>query len=155
MDGDADLFLNYGNEIFPTPDLSDWKSSNTGHEYIDFNIEDPFFKKNKIENLSGYYTLLVSGYSSTSYTLFISTHDEVVYPLLENNPVICQCEEKGEKCFFRYDKVYSKINSYLNIEENEIIFTSQFLYGDGELYGSIYKDQDLNEAGKKFYSLFK
>ena len=154
MDGDADLFLNYGNEIFPTPDLSDWKSSNTGHEYIDFNIEDPFFKKNKIENLSGYYTLLVSGYSSTSYTLFISTHDEVVYPLLENNPVICQCEEKGEKCFFRYDKVYSKINSYLNIEENEIIFTSQFLYGDGELYGSIYKDQDLNEAGKKFYSLF-
>ena len=154
MNGDADLYLNYGNEIFPTPESSDWKSSNTGHEYIDFNIDDPFFKKHNLDSLSGYYTLLVSGYSSTSYTLFISSHDEVVYPLLDNNPVICQCEEKGEKCFFRYDSVFSKVNNVLNIEENEIIFTSQFLYGDGELYATIYKDHDLNEAGKKFYSLF-
>ena len=154
MNGDADLYLNYGNEIFPTPESSDWRSSNTGHEYIDFNIDDPFFKKHNLDSLAGYYTLLVSGYSSTSYTLFISSHDEIVYPLLDNNPVICQCEEKGEKCFFRYDQVFSYVNSNLDIEENEIIFTSQFLYGDGQLYATIYKDQDLNEAGKKFYSLF-
>jgi len=154
MNGDADLYLNYGNEIFPTPESNDWRSANTGHEYIDFNIDDPFFKKHNIDSLAGYYTLLVSGYSSTSYTLFISSHDEVVYPLLDNNPVICQCEEKGEKCFFRYDSVFRKNNDLLNMEENEIIFTSQYLYGDGELYATIYKDQDLNEAGKKFYSLF-
>ena len=36
--GDADMYLNYGNENLPTPETNDWSSNNIGHEYIDINI---------------------------------------------------------------------------------------------------------------------
>ena len=85
MNGDADMFLNYGNKIYPTPLESDWVSNSIGHEYININKNDPFFKKNNINDLSGYYTLLVVGYTRTSYTLFVSSHDEYIFKLVENS----------------------------------------------------------------------
>ena len=80
MNGDADLYLNYGDTLFPTPKNYNWKSASTGHEYIDFNIEHSFFKKNNIKNLEGHYTLLVVGYTSTTFTLFVSSHETKVIP---------------------------------------------------------------------------
>ena len=103
MNGDADLFLNYGNEIYPTPNEYDWSSTNLGHEYINININDKFFKKNNINTLAGYYTLLVVGYSNTTYTLFISSHDEYVFKLIDNTPINCKCETRDDKCYFRYE----------------------------------------------------
>jgi hypothetical protein len=44
MNGDVDMYLNYGLSL-PTPTLNDWKTIDLTHEYIDLNIEDPFFKK--------------------------------------------------------------------------------------------------------------
>jgi hypothetical protein len=46
MNGDADMYLNYGLSL-PTPVLYDWKTTDLSHEYIDINIEDPFFQKSK------------------------------------------------------------------------------------------------------------
>lgn len=43
MNGDADLYLNYGNENFPSPDQSDWASISSGQEYISINKDDNFF----------------------------------------------------------------------------------------------------------------
>ena len=93
MNGDADLYLNYGDEILPTPELSDWNSTNIGHEYISININDEFFKKHNKSSLEGYYSLLVIGFTKTSYTLFISNYDITVYPLIDNMPLICKCKK--------------------------------------------------------------
>ena len=158
MDGDADLFLNYGNEIYPTPLECDWLSNSIGHEYIDINKNDEYFVKNNINNLSGYYTLLVIGYTNTTYTLFVSSHDEKVFRLVDNIATNCKCEAKGDKCYFRYDNVLNKRNlqNKNNIKSNEIIFTSQYLYGNGKMYASILKEQEIytNEDNKKYIDYF-
>ena len=153
MNGDADLYLNYGDEILPTPELNDWNSTSIGHEYISINIKDDFFIKNNISTLEGYYTLSVIGFTTTSYTLFISNYDITVYPLIDNIPIICKCKNKGDKCYFRYDDVYSPQNKEYGINENEIIFTSQYLYGNGMMYAKLLKDEDLYKTNK-FYDNF-
>ena len=164
MNGDADLFLNYGNEIFPTPIENDWSSTGLGHEYIDININDKFFKNNNINTLGGYYTLLVVGYSNTTYTLFISSHDEYIFRLMDNTALNCKCDTKDDKCYFRYDNVAKKIGLFENLLNNEtliksteIIFTSQYLYGSGKMYASIIKEQDIYnnpEKNKKYIDYF-
>ena len=160
MNGDADMFLNYGNKIYPTPVESDWISNSIGHEYIDINKDDPFFKKNNINDLSGYYTLLVVGYTRTTYTLFVSSHDEYIFKLVENTPVNCKCETKDDKCYFRYDDIINKREQNLlnntNINSTEIIFTSQYLYGNGKMYASVLKEQQIysNSENKKYIDYF-
>ena len=153
MNGDADLYLNYGDEILPTPEINDWNSTNIGHEYITINIKDEFYKKHNKSSLEGYYTLLVIGFTKTSYTLFISNYDITVYPLIDNMPLICKCQNKGNKCYFRYDDVYSSQNKDFGINENEIIFTTQYLYGNGMMYAKLLKDEDLYKTNK-FYDNF-
>ena len=163
MNGDADLFLNYGNKEYPTPNKYDWCSNNLGHEYIDININNNFFKNNNINNLSGYYTLLVVGYTNTTYTLFISSHDEYIFRLIDNTAINCKCETKDDKCYFRYDDIIKKLQLYNNmllnetmLKSTEIIFTSQYLYGSGKMYASIIKEQDIytNIENKKYIDFF-
>ena len=160
MNGDADMFLNYGNQIYPTPLESDWYSNSMGHENIDINKNDKFFKKNNINNLSGYYTLLVIGYSDTTYTLFVSSHDEYIFKLTDNTPANCKCETKDDKCYFRYDNIISRRSqdslNNTNIKSTEIIFTSQYLYGNGKMFASVLKEQQIysNQENKKYIDFF-
>ena len=157
MNGDADMYLNYGNDNLPSSQKFDWSSTNLGHEYIDISIKDKFFKNNKKKNISGYYTLLVIGFTETTYTLYISTHPDKIFPLMDNSPINCQCQVKGDKCYFRYNNVF--IDNFSdkdkNINKNEIIFTTQYIYGNGKMYASIYKDQELtNDPNKKYQEFF-
>ena len=154
MVGDADLYLNYGDEELPIPDLNDWNSTNLGHEYINLNLEDEYFKKNNKTSLQGYYTLLIVGYTSTSYTLFVSNYDKTVYPLYDNIPMTCKCAKKGDKCYFRYDDVYDELDEYNTINETAIIFVTQYLYGDGMMYAKVMKDEDLYKIKDKLYDNF-
>ena len=158
MNGDADLFLNYGNQIYPTPLEADWYSNSLGHEYININKDDKYFKKNNINNLSGYYTLLVIGYSDTTYTLYVSSHDESVFKLVDNIATNCKCETKDDRCYFRYDNIGDKRNNQnnINLTSTEIIFTSQYLYGNGKMYASVLKEQDIytNSENKKYIDYF-
>lgn len=155
MNGDADLFLNYGKENLPSPQKYDWSSSRIGHQYIDINLDDEYFKNknNNNKSLEGYYTLLIVCYSDTSYTLYISSHKNLVIPLLDNSPMNCECGLKGEKCYFRYDDIYSLDE---NIKNNQIIFTNQFYYGDGKLYAKISNENELNNVDNKdkFFNIF-
>ena len=151
MNGDADMYLNYGNENLPSTNKHDWHSSNLGHEYIDINIKDGFFRKNGKKNLAGYYTLLVIGYSETTYTLYISSHPDKIFPLLDNSPVSCQCQNKGQQCYFRYNGVVGYNERLNEIEKTEIIFTTQYIYGNGKMYASVYKDQELTDDPNKRY----
>ena len=155
MNGDADMYLNYGIDNLPTISNFHWLSNNIGHEYIDINVKDSFFKKNKKDNISGYYTLLVIGYTETTYTLYVSSHPDKIFPLLDNTPVSCRCQIKGEKCYFRYNNVFNDYHKTLDVKKNEIIFTTQYIYGNGKMYASIYKDQELtNDKNKKYQQYF-
>ena len=156
MNGDADLYLNYGIDKQPSPNDHDWYSVNMGHEYIDISEDNEFYKKNKLKSMAGYYSLLVVGFTETTYTLFISSHDDNIFPLSDNSPISCKCESKGDKCFYRYDNVFKSSSEESDLyKSNEIIFTSQYIYGNGRMYANLLKDQDISgERGKKFQDYF-
>ena len=151
MNGDADMYLKRGKEL-PSIEKFDWSSCESGHEYIDIGKDDPLFKGGKID-ISGYYTLLIVGFVDTSFSLFVSSHEKKVFPLRNNYPMTCWCENKGEKCFFRYNNVYEKNNEEQGIDHNEIIFTSQYLYGNGYMYSKIFIDSELHNS-QNFYKYF-
>ena len=156
MNGDADIYLNYGLDKLPSPNEHNWYSVNMGHEYIDISENDEFYKKNKLKTMAGYYSLLVVGFTETTYTLFISSHDDNIFPLADNSPISCRCETKGDKCFFRYDNVFKSGGEDAKLyKSNEIIFTTQYIYGNGRMYANLFKDQDITgDMGKKFQDYF-
>jgi hypothetical protein len=151
MNGDADMYLNRGNTL-PSPDKFQWSSTESGHEYIDIGKDDFFFQKEK-KNISGYYTLLIVGFVDTSYSLFVSSHEKKVFPLRDNMPMTCWCENKGEKCFFRYNNVFNSNNVANGIHHNEVVFTSQYLYGSGFMYSKTMIDSELHNS-QDFYKSF-
>ena len=155
MNGDADLYLNYGKENYPTPEESNWASLTSGQEYISINKEDKYFIDKEIKDISGYYTLLVTGITNTTYTLFISSFKEQVFPLKDNTPVNCRCEKKDDKCYFRYNNIF-KESLDKKINYNEIIFTSEYKYGNGKMYAKIMKERELNNnfRDKNYISYF-
>jgi len=156
MNGDADLYLNYGIDKLPSPSEHDWYSVNMGHEYLDISANHNFFKKNNLNSMAGYYSLLVVGFTETTYTLFISSHDDNIFPLNDNSPISCKCESKGDKCFYRYDNIFKTVGDEAKlIKDSEIIFTSQYIYGNGRMYANLLKDQDITgENNKKFQDYF-
>lgn len=95
MNGDADLYVNKGNKL-PIIDADNgynWCSNKNNHEYIEINKDDEFFKKNNC-TIYGYYTILIVGFIDTSFSLFVSTHKNKVFPLRDNIPMGCWCEKK-------------------------------------------------------------
>jgi hypothetical protein len=151
MNGDVDMYLNYGVSL-PTSSLCDWKSNELSHEYIDINKDDPFFKKQNLESISGNYILLIEGFTNSSFSLFVSTHENKVLPLRNNKPVVCSCQTKGQKCYLRYNEVFDKENKKKGILNNRIIFTTQYLYGNGKMYAKLFKDSEIH--GEGFYKYF-
>ena len=161
MNGDADMYLNYGTENLPTPNKNNWASTSMGHEYIDINVKNSFFKENNKDDISGYYTLLILGYTETVYTLYISSHKENILTLTNNSPVSCRCHTKNDKCYFRFNDVFidNKYKSIYNKKtnnqtQNEVFFTTQYIYGNGKMYAKILKDQEITEDTKKKYQEF-
>ena len=142
MKGDADMYLNYG-EILPTSKSYIWNSNQINHEFIDINKNDDYFKKNKISSLKGVYTLLIVGYIDTSFTLFVSNHKDLIFPLRNNKQVTCFCENEGDKCLFRYTDVFMSQNKENGINYNEVIFTTNYLYGNGIMYTKVVKDEEI------------
>ena len=150
MSGDVDIYLNKG-LILPTISKWNWCSAMKGHEYIDISIDDEFFKNNKNEKLNGYYTLLLMGFLDSTYSLFVSSHKEKVFTLRNNKPMSCICEKANDKCLYRYNDVF--VYDYNNkINENKIIFSTQYLYGSGLMFAKIVQDSELNN--EKFYEIF-
>ena len=151
MNGDADMYLRKG-RILPSTEQFDWSSTESGHEYIDIGKDDKFFITNR-QNISGYYTLLLVGFVDTSYSLFVSSHEKKVFPLRNNIPMTCWCENAGEKCFFRYSEVYNGGYSDNKLDHNDIIFTTQYLYGNGYMYSKVMDDSEIHNS-VDFYKNF-
>ena len=151
MNGDADMYLSKGKKL-PTTNEFDWSSTDNAHEYIDISKDDMYFQTNK-QNISGYYSLLIVGFVETSYSLFVSSHDKKVLPLRNNLPMTCWCAKEGDKCLFRYNDVWNKNNGENGLAHNEIIFTTQYLYGSGYMYSKVYVDSELHNSND-FYKSF-
>ena len=153
MNGDADMFVKKGN-VLPTQSNSDWCSNQNNHEYIEISKDDDFFKKTNT-SISGYYGLLLVGFIDTSFSLFVSSHKNKVFPLRDNIPMGCWCQNKGDKCFFRYNDVYDKESIENGLDHNDFVFTSQYLYGAGFMYAKVVLDNELHDPNKaEFYSNF-
>ena len=142
MNGDADIYLNYG-ETLPTTKKYNWKSNQINHEFIDINKKNEFFLSNNITSLKGFYTLLVIGFIDTSYTLFITNHKKIILPLRNNKKATCQCKNMDDMCYFRYTDVFMNKNKENGINYNEIIFTLNYLYGNGIIYAKAVKDNEI------------
>ena len=151
MNGDVDMYVNYGSSL-PTLMANDWSTKELCHEYIDINKEDPFFQKNNFDSVSGTYTLLLEGFTDSAFSLFVSSHDQKVLPLRNNKPVSCHCMTKGDKCYLRYNEVFDKENKEKGILNNNIVFTTQYLYGNGIMYAKLFKDSEIH--GEEFYKHF-
>ena len=156
MNGDADLYVNKGNKL-PIIDADNgynWCSNKNNHEYIEINKDDEFFKKNNC-TIYGYYTILIVGFIDTSFSLFVSTHKNKVFPLRDNIPMGCWCEKKNDKCYFRYNDVYDKNNLENGLDNNDFVFTSKYLYGSGFMYAKAFTDKELhNPNSEEFYNNF-
>ena len=144
MKGDADMYLNYGDTL-PTSKNYHWNSNQINHEFIDINTKDEFFKKYNI-SISGTYTLLIVGFTDTSFTLYVSKHKDVILPLRHNKFATCLCEKEGDKCYFRYTDVFLNQNKENSVNYNEVIFTTKYLYGNGIMYAKVVKDEEFHKV---------
>ena len=52
----------------------------------------------------------------------------------------------------KYNEVFDKENKEKGILNNNIIFTTKYLYGKGKMYAKLSKDSEIH--GKDFYKLF-
>ena len=153
MNGDADLYVNKGKTL-PTFEKFHWCSNKNNHEYVEISKDDELFK-NESMTISGYYTLSLVGFIDTSFSLFVSTHKNKVFPLRDNLPMGCWCEKKGDKCYFRYNDVFDKNSVENGLDHNDFVFTTQYLYGSGFMYAKAFLDKEIHNANsEQFYNNF-
>ena len=153
MNGDADLYVNKG-KILPTQEEYNWCSNQNNHEYIEISKDDEFFQKNNC-SISGYYTVLLVGFIDTTFSLFVSSHKNKVFLLRDNIPMGCWCQNKGDKCYFRYNEVFDKNAVENGLDHNDFVFTTQYLYGSGFMYAKIFTDSEIhNPNSEEFYNIF-
>lgn len=140
-DGDADLYMNYG-QTLPTFEKSDWHSSNPQMDFLTINKDDPFFLGQMRKFMSGYYTILIYGYTNSTYTLFVTSHPNKIIPISSNSPGSCQCKNADETCNFRFDDLIP----YYQEDKNDIsvVFSTNYVYGSGVMYVKLYKETDFD-----------
>jgi hypothetical protein len=148
--GDADLYVNHGDDL-PTENQHTWKSATAFNEFVEFDINDPYFVTNKISNLSGNYTIMVYGWEKTTFTLYTSSHEKKIIPLMENSMASCNTKNDNEVCLFRFDDLfYNEINqNYLfskndNTKDMNLIINTEFLFGYGKMFAKLYSGNDYD-----------
>ena len=136
-EGDADLYLNYGKH-FPSLEQYNWKSTGAYTEFLELSKDDNYFVSKGLQEIDGEYSLMIYGYSNTSYSLYISSDENKIMVLTDDYPASCTCQDKDDMCYFRYEG----INSFniKEVVEKEIIFTIDYTYGNGMVYGKLFKD---------------
>ena len=140
-EGNGDIYVNYGNE-FPTEDKYNWKSSGVNNEFLDISKEDSFFSSQGLNDLQGFYLIMVKGYDDTLYDLYISDKDIKLTYLSEGYPGGCECKNQDDSCYFLYENINS--NYISETYDKEIIFFIEYTYGSGEIFGKLYEKGDLD-----------
>ena len=139
---DANMYLNYETNI-PTITEYQWENIGAFNEYLDISLEDPFFAERQMNDIDGDYYLAIQGLDDCFYNLYISTQDVKIMTLARNSPAGCSCESKNDFCYFRYENIN---DPYIrNIENQKLIFYSEFTYGSGEIFGKLYPNGNMEE----------
>ena len=154
--GDADMYINYGNNL-PSFNNYIWRSSQSQMDSIFIDKNDNFFVDNKKTSLEGLYTIMIYGYTNSTYTLTVSQGQHKIIQLVPGTPSICKvdAENKEKLCYFRVENF---ANSKKVLEEDagglsniiqkstqvvdkdvHIVFSTKFLYGDGHMYVRLFK----------------
>ena len=149
-DGDADLYMNYGKDL-PTLDDYDWYSSNPQFDYISIDKNENYFVSNGLSDIGGIYTVMVYGYTESSFSIFITTHPKKIITLKSNQPSICKSKGKNMiDCYFRFDDLIQSTQ----INDIDIVFNTNFFYGFGDIYVNLI-DNSEDDIIDKFPSKMK
>ena len=150
------MYINYGNNL-PSFNNYIWRSSQSQMDSIFIDKNDNFFVDNKKTSLEGLYTIMIYGYTNSTYTLTVSQGQHKIIQLVPGTPSICKvdAENKEKLCYFRVENF---ANSKKVLEEDagglsniiqkstqvvdkdvHIVFSTKFLYGDGHMYVRLFK----------------
>jgi hypothetical protein len=151
MNGDADLYVKYGRNL-PTYENYNWSSSTSRNEFIEFDKNDNFFALTNLDDISGDYTIMVSGFYKSTFTIYVSSHPKKIVPLNNDSPASCITKEKNQYCYFRYDDVYNYHNVITetvnsgkeNIQDLDLVINTHFYYGTGSIFAKLYDDTDYD-----------
>ena len=156
ISGDADMYVNYGNEL-PSFNNFIWRSSQSQMDSIFIDLNDNYFVDNKKTSLEGLYTIMIYGYTNSTYTLTVSQGQHKIIQLVPGTPSICKVDKdnKEKLCYFRVENFF---NSKKILEEDagglsniiqksievidkdvHIVFTTKFIYGEGNIYVKLFK----------------
>ena len=156
VSGDADIYVNYGNNL-PSFNNYIWRSSQSQMDSIFIDINDNFFVDNKKTTLEGLYTIMIYGYTNSTYTLTVSQGQYKIIQLVPGTPSICKVdsENKEKLCYFRVENF---VNSKKVLEQDagglsniiqksteiidkdvHIVFSTKFIYGEGNIYVKLFK----------------
>jgi len=144
--GDADLYVNYGDD-FPSLTKYVWASTTPNSEFVEFNKDDNFFVINNKNDISGNYTIMVYGFSKTTFTFYISAHPHKIVKLDENSAASCLTKKDNDYCYFRFDNVYQSFwtsTNNMTKEEFNLIMNTDFIYGSGVIYAKLYDGSDYD-----------
>ena len=163
ISGDADIYVNYGNDL-PSFNNYIWRSSQSQIDSIFIDLNDNFFVDNKKTSLEGLYTIMVYGYTNSTYTLTVSQGLHKISQLVPGTPSICKVDEDNKEkiCYFRVENF---ANSKKILEEDagglsnviqksvdvvdkdvHIVFSTKFIYGEGNMFVKLFKQSlsDIN-----------
>ena len=158
--GDADIYVNYGTTL-PSFNNYIWRSSQSQMDSIFIDINDNFFVDNKKTSLEGLYTIMIYGYTNSTYTLTVSQGEHKIIQLDPGTPSICKVdsENKEKLCYFRVENfVNSKkileqdagglsniIQKRIDVIEKDvhIVFSTKFIYGEGNIYVKLFKKTEM------------
>ena len=71
VDGDTDIYVNYGYTL-PTYKKYHWYSHEPTHQFINIDRNNPTIIQLGKYNIEGDYTIMITGITSSSYTLVVS-----------------------------------------------------------------------------------
>ena len=148
-DKDANMFLNYENYLSSISNYQ-WKNIGVYNEYLDISLDDSFFTKNQMQDIDGDYYLAIQGLNDCFFNLYISTEDVKIMTLANSIPAGCSCETENDFCYFRYENINNPISEL--VEEQNIIFYTEFTYGSGSLFGKLYSNGNMEEIIKSLPS---
>lgn len=142
--GDADLLINYS---LTPPDFTqyDFSSVRYNTEIIQIDLQNEVFKSKNISSLEGVYTIGITSYTNSTYTLNISPSKEKLIYINDYYSSSCHAKSR-QSCIFHYtsneiaDYDLSSVNPKFEFNFMSSVVYINFHYGNAKAYASIVND---------------
>ena len=140
-DQDANMYLNY-DKYFTSISEYDWKNTGSYNEYLDINVDDPYFAHRSMTDIDGDYYLAIQGLGDCFYNLYISSQDVKIITLAEGMPGGCTCESENDNCYFRYETLNDPTLPLTY--KQKLVFYTEFTYGSGSISAKLYNNGNMD-----------